>query len=102
MDLYDYIKTRYKENSKFTAKFFAKELGISNSYMLKLIKGIRKPSLDLCCSIEKYTDGLVTYADICKTHMDIFKKEKKNRDTKKQIEEEKKKEQDSAEIKKDV
>ena len=43
-----------------TVKKFAGDLGISPSYLYQLLRGERKPSLQLAHKIEKYTKGEVT------------------------------------------
>ena len=47
----------YLFRKNLTVKRFAGELGISTSYMYQLLRGERKPSLQLAHKIEKYSRG---------------------------------------------
>lgn len=51
----DYL---FKKN--LTVKKFAADLDISTSYLYQLLRGERRPSLELAHKIEKYTKGEVT------------------------------------------
>jgi len=96
MDLFDYLHEKRKENRKFKPKNLSDALGISSTYLNLILNGMRKPSIELGIKIEELTEGKVTYLDMTKHYLDNFKKEKKKIELEKQIEEEKKKEQDSA------
>lgn len=91
MDLYDYYQKKRKENSKFTVKEFAEQLGIGRTQLNQIITGHRKPGLKKGLQIEEMTNGEVTYLDIVRHHMDTYKRE-----TKKKLAQQKEKVQDSA------
>ncbi len=50
----------YLLRNNITVKQFASDLGISTSYLYQLLRGERKPSLELAYRIEKHTEGEVT------------------------------------------
>ena len=50
----------YLFRKNLTVKQFAADLDISPSYLYQLLRGERKPSLQLAHKIEKYTKGEIT------------------------------------------
>jgi transcriptional regulator with XRE-family HTH domain len=60
MDLASYV-----EREKITAAAFGRKIGCSRSFVLRLIRGERRPSLAVAEQIAKETKGAVTVADFC-------------------------------------
>ena len=54
----------YLFRKNLSVKQFAAELAISTSYLYQLIRGERKPSLELAQGIEKCTSGEVTVSKL--------------------------------------
>ena len=54
----------YLFRKNISPKQFAADLDISTSYLYQLLRGERKPSLELAQKIEEYTSGELTVAKI--------------------------------------
>jgi transcriptional regulator with XRE-family HTH domain len=54
----------YLFRKNLTVKKFAADLEISTSYLYQLLRGERKPSLQLAHKIEKYTSGEISVKDL--------------------------------------
>lgn len=57
--LAQYLKN---QNGSLTRSAFAGRVGISPSYLTELAAGIKRPSLDVACRIERETGGAVKVA----------------------------------------
>jgi len=58
MNLKDYL-----QKNKITGYAFSREVGVSLSYMYRLIENQRRPSVKVAVMIEKATNGDVTPSD---------------------------------------
>lgn len=54
----------YLFKNALSVKQFAGDLSISNSYLYQLIRGERRPSLELAQKIERLTQGEITVAKL--------------------------------------
>lgn len=78
MDLDEYIAKMKSEQAGFTQRGFAKELGITEGHLNRVIKLKIPPSVKLAIKIQKLTNGLVdAWKNICQFHDMQIEKPKK-------------------------